>query len=505
MMTQPPRRRRRTSQQTSQFVPWHDYLRRLGLLPMLALTALAAPFIPAPPGSIHWHGAQTVCTEVGAVLLLMALLCHPWRLSSLTAFGLNRWLPFVFLYLLFLWGLVSCLLSPTPFAVQGLLLLGVGVLTAAVTAAHLTDTRRILFAALIVLLPAALTAMTGLAQFGDGTLPIAVGVLHDHMLFGAFISLVIPLSLALCLSPVSLLWRTCGQATLGICQVALIAAQTRSSWIGEAAALLLFGGLVLWVRADRVKKAAAQPARAVRVPNAQIKTTAVSVAAVLVVGVIFFITLPDRDTLTKRVQTLTTTVTERRDVSVEWRFSAWEGARAMIRQKPLFGWGIGSYARDQFSFTHVGQEAAVVQAQGPTIFDETHNSYLQIWAELGIVGLLLWLGAFFSLIGSGVQSLHRQVPGSLEEWLLIGGVSAVAGQMTDALANPAWQFGNVLLPLWIVFGLTSALSAPRGAIQPPPARPLLWRIAQYGFAAGLGVWLLSLIWRTAFALPAPHL
>ena len=484
-----------------------DSLRRLGLLPILALTSCVAPFIPAPQNSIRWHGAQTICTEVGAAALLAALLCRPWRLSSLTAFGLNRHLPFVLLHLLLFWGLISCLLAPTPFAAQGLLLLGIGVLAANVVAAQATSTRRILFTTLLVLLPAVLTALTGFAQIGSGPLPIAVGVLHDHMLFGAFVSLVIPLSLALWLSPVSLLWRICGQAALAVCQIASLIAQTRSAWVGEVVSLVLFGILVLLVQDFRVKQTILQPKQGVRLSKAQLKITAVNVAAVLIAGILFFAVMPDRDTLTKRVQTLTTTVTGGRDTSVQWRFSAWNGAETMIRQKPLLGWGVGSYARYQFPFTHVGQEEQTVQRQGPTILDETHNSYLQIWSELGAVGLLLWLGTFVSLVGAAVQSLRRQTRGSLEQWLLIGGVSAVVGQMTDALANPAWQFGHVALPLWIVFGLTAALSGQGAAVSiSEPASPgRLWRVGQILFAVGSAAWLLTLIWRTASVLPAPYL
>ena len=131
---------------------------------------------------------------------------------------------------------------------------------------------------------------------------------------------------------------------------------------------------------------------------------------------------------------------------------------------------------------------------------------------MGIIGLLLWLGAFFSLIGSGLQNLRRWKPGSMEQWLLLGGLAAVAGQMTDALANPAWEFGNVALPLWIVFGLTAVLSAPpekmteaHASDTSAPAYAPLLRGAQIAVAVSAGAWLIWLIWRTAFALPAPHL
>jgi len=487
---------------------WHQF----GLLPIVALTALLAPFVPSPPGSVQRHGAQTVCVEAGAALLLAALLCRPWplsspRLSSLSLSSLRSSfqaaplarLTFLFLALLLLWGLISCVSAPTAFAVQGLLLLGVGVLVASVTAAQASSTRRALLAVASVVLPALLVAFSGLIQMGSGSNSLAVGVLQDHQLFGAFLLLPTPLCLALSLAPGTLTQRLTGQASFVICLLGLAEAQHRSAWIGAVVSLIVFG--LLWL----LRGTSHGKTKSLAIGSKMISASSaipVILLCTLLLGMIAL--LPDRERLVARLLTVQG-ASQNRDYSMQWRQSVWEGTRRMIAERPLVGWGIGSFPLYHNFCTHTGYIRQHVHLQGPSIEDEAYNSYLQVWAELGIVGLLLWLGAFFSLIGTAIQSLRRQIPGNLEEWLLIGGLSAVAGQMTDALANPAWQFGSVLLPLWIVFGLTAALSAPRRAAQPPPARSLLWRIAQYGFAAALGLWLLLLIWRTAFALPAPHL
>jgi len=485
-----------------------SWLRGFGLLPWIALTALPAPFVPAPAGSVQWHGAQAVCVEAGAVLLLAALLCRPWPLSSVrSSFQSLPFLrlPFLFLFLLLLWGLISCVSLPTSFAVQGVLLLGVGVLVASVTAAQVTSTSRILFVTASVLLPAVLVALTGLAQLEDGK-NVAVGVLQDHQLFGAFLLIAIPLCLALSLAPGPLTQRLTGQAALLICAAGLWESQNRSAWLGTTASLAVFAGLFFYA-------ASRSPAPASRSgKNTLVKNTLVPALLGVVAVAGFVLISPNQDTLFARMRSADP-VLHSSDESLRWRKIAWIGTRRMIAEKPFAGWGVGSFPVQHEPWTHTGHSAGVVLGQGPSIEDEAHDSYLQLWAELGIAGLLLWLGAFLSLFGSGVQSLRRLKRGSLEQWLLIGGMSAVAGQMTDALANPAWEFGNITLPLWIVFGLTAALSAPfktgHRATPPPPARSwpalMVWRIVQSVLAAGLGFWLLTLIWRTALALPAPHL
>lgn len=477
-------------------------LSRFGLLPLIALPALLAPFVPAPAGSVQWHGAQTACAEAGAVLLLTLLLCRPWPLPSLRLPSLRRFFqssllarpPLLCLLALLLWGLLSCLILPTSFAVQGVLLLGVGVLVAGVTAASAVSPSRVLLAVTSVMLPAVLVALTGLAQIGAGK-AVAVGVLQDHQLFGAFLLLPIPLCLALSLAPGPLTQKLAGQAALLICAAGLWESQNRSAWLGSAASLAVFAGLFLYA----VSKHRASASRRKSWKSALMPAL---LGVVAVAG--FVLISPNQDTLFARMRS-TAPVMHGSDESLRWRKIAWLGTRRMIAEKPLAGWGVGSFPVEHEPFTQTGHLAGVVLAQGPSLEDEAHDSYLQIWAELGIIGLLLWLGAFFALIGSGIQSIRRLKRGSLEQWILISGLSAVIGQMTDALANPAWQLGNILLPLWIVFGLTSALSVPPGAVRTPPARSFVWRIVQCVLAVGLGLWLLSLIWRTAFALPAPHL
>ncbi len=479
-----------------------SWLRRFGLLPWIAVTALTAPFVPTPAGSVQWHGAQTVCVEAGAALLLTALLCRPWplpvlRLSvlrlSFQASPLAR-LPFLFLLTLLLWGLISCVSAPTPSAVQGVLLLGVGVVVAGVTAAQAVSTSRALFAAALVIIPAVLAAFTGFAQIGVGK-TLAVGVLQDHQLFGAFLLLPIPLCLALSFAPGPQALRLMGQATLLICAAGLWESQNRSAWLGLVVSAAFFAGLFFYASSKSQVSVSRRGSR---------RNAVVPVLLGLVAAAGFVLISPNQDALFARMRS-TDPVMHGSDESLRWRKIVWIGTRRMIAEKPFAGWGVGGFAVQHEPWTHTGHLAGIVSVRGPSIEDEVHDSYLQLWAELGIAGLLLWLGAFFSLIGSGIQSLRRLKHGSLEQWMLIGGVSAVAGQMTDALANPAWQFGNVALPLWIVFGLTTALNAPVQTMQTPAALPWPRRLAQYLLAAGLGLWLLSLIWRTAFALPAPHL
>ena len=83
----------------------------------------------------------------------------------------------------------------------------------------------------------------------------------------------------------------------------------------------------------------------------------------------------------------------------------------------------------------------------------------------------------------------------------------------DALANPGWQFGEVSLFLWIVLGLTVALSLGEPAITTKDSPelttpPLLFAALQASkvvLALAVGAGLLWIIFKTMAVLPAPTL
>lgn len=469
------------------------FLRGLGQMPILAATVVAAPLLPVPLTSFRWHGMQSIAVEVGGVVLLAVLLCRPWP-KSLGVPPLRQ-LSLTCLHGLLLWALVSCLRDPSPFAVQSLLTLAFGVLAADVVAAQITDQRRLSFLVFSLLLSAALVCGLGLAGLGSAAAALASGPLHDHQLFGAFMTLPLLLSLALSVGGGTQTQRLTGQASLLLCLAGAWEAQDRSAWLGLAASLLIFASLTVFILGLKtvIRPAALVPALLV-------------LAAALGVALLS----PNREQVVARLKSVTHAPDSAYDSRL-WREQVWAGTRRMIVKKPVWGWGVGSFPVVHQPWTRTGHRAGEVYADGPNIEDEAHNSYLQLWAELGAVGLALWLASLGAFLGGGVRALRRHPARSPAQWILVGCLSAIAGQMVDALANPAWQFGQIALPLWLVLGLTAALTRPAEAAHRHAHEhalnpvPLPVRLGQAVLAAEVSAGLLRLIWHTAFALPAPSL
>jgi O-antigen ligase len=69
------------------------------------------------------------------------------------------------------------------------------------------------------------------------------------------------------------------------------------------------------------------------------------------------------------------------------RFDIWNAVTGLAQQRPVFGWGWVSYWVPWVEpFTHLAERKGVTYLQA-------HNAWLDVWLQLGIVGLVLFIGA----------------------------------------------------------------------------------------------------------------
>lgn len=147
------------------------------------------------------------------------------------------------------------------------------------------------------------------------------------------------------------------------------------------------------------------------------------------------------------------------------RVSNWTHARQLISSSPLIG--IGPWRYDDELDSRVGIEglaAPVVSGELVHSDGHTHNVYLQVMTETGLIGVMLmgalWVGMLVALWRAGRKRQHDR---ALEPWLLAGwcGIGFGLGvSLTDiGLINPALTF-----PLTLVLGTVLAFAelAPDG-------------------------------------------
>jgi len=115
------------------------------------------------------------------------------------------------------------------------------------------------------------------------------------------------------------------------------------------------------------------------------------------------------------------------DTSSTLRIALWESTIAMIMDKPLLGIGWGAYwlVYPEYDF--------FLQNGNVKIF-HAHNMYLNIAAEIGIPGLIAFLGIMYGHIRLALNVLR----GTLESWsagVLLGILAAMGGIIVNGLTD----------------------------------------------------------------------
>jgi putative inorganic carbon (HCO3(-)) transporter len=127
----------------------------------------------------------------------------------------------------------------------------------------------------------------------------------------------------------------------------------------------------------------------------------------------------------------------------------------MVADRPLLGFGWGSFGDESFPYYRQSQDFPL------TFLRNLHNVYLQNAVELGLIGACLWMAALVVAVGGGIL---RRGPPELRPWK-IGLVAIAIAQFTAWATVPAEYILPTLL-LWTWAGLAWGVDADR---RPYPA------------------------------------
>lgn len=187
---------------------------------------------------------------------------------------------------------------------------------------------------------------------------------------------------------------------------------SRSGWIGIALAVLIFLAFQNWR----------------------------FIPLCIVLGLAALPLLPQ--TIINRVLTIGNT----QDTSTMYRFAIYEAVFRLLKDYWAAGVGLGSDVVKQ-AFQNY-----------PTMFDgnypiHSHNNYLQIWTETGILGLLAYLSVLFYQIKAGVKRISTgRCPREFRN-VLAAGLAALCGIMVIGLAEYTWFYPRNMFLFWFLFAV----------------------------------------------------
>ena len=262
----------------------------------------------------------------------------------------------------------------------------------------------------------------------------------DHTSYGAIIAFFLPFGItALWLPGRSAVWKSLALLMLVLLTAGLIFSYTRAAWVSLVGAL----GVFIFMK--------------LRIPLW-------SVAAVLIIGGgVYFaneeqITLAlasnteeSSDDLGQHVQSISNISS---DASNLERINRWNSALRMFEEKPLFGWGPGTYMFQYAPFQ--ASEDRTIISTNFGVQGNAHSEYLGPLSEQGVLGFLLMAALVLVTLITAVHLHYRMPPGAdrailmalilgLVTYYLHGGLNNFLD--TDKASVPFWAFTAMIVLL----------------------------------------------------------
>jgi putative inorganic carbon (hco3(-)) transporter len=126
------------------------------------------------------------------------------------------------------------------------------------------------------------------------------------------------------------------------------------------------------------------------------------------------------------------------DHSSETRVTLWEDAMQVFNSSPLIGTGFNTYA-------YMGRVGD---------YKDTHNYFIKVLVETGVLGLLLFLALVFRLLWTGLV-LHWKASDPLARALGLGLAGWLVCAIVANLFGDRWSFLQVNGYMWVLAGLAA--------------------------------------------------
>ncbi len=141
--------------------------------------------------------------------------------------------------------------------------------------------------------------------------------------------------------------------------------------------------------------------------------------------------------------------------SLNGRLHVWQRAVYFLAQAPFTGIGLNQFRAATPAFWPVSSP------QAPSNIGHAHNQFLQAGVEMGILGLVGYLGVWLALFWRVFQTLRR--PALPAEGALLAAASGLVAYGIYGLADAVALGARGGYPLWLFFALTIICSRPLSA------------------------------------------
>lgn len=264
---------------------------------------------------------------------------------------------------------------------------------------------------------------------------------NDHTAYGAILAFMLPIAIAFIFLPENKKWMKLLYIVLSaILLMGLYLSFSRAAWLG------MLGGIAVFM-----------------ILKLRIKFSWCVIGAALVGAVFYFFaddilykmsrnTQDSSGDLASHIRSISNIKTDASNVE---RLNRWVSARGMIEERPIAGWGPGTY---QFMYApfQKGKYKTIIS----TNFGDggnAHSEYIGPWAETGTVGLLTVLALVVLVLYYGVTTYIR----SNDPFTRIVAMAMSIALITyyiHGFLNNFLDTDKLALPYWAAFAVIVVLS-----------------------------------------------
>ncbi|WP_147372105.1 O-antigen ligase family protein [Mariniphaga sediminis] len=263
---------------------------------------------------------------------------------------------------------------------------------------------------------------------------------NDHTSYGAALAMFLPFSVLFALSRCySKKIRTLGWGLTGILTVAFVLSYSRAAWLSVMAALVVWGIIKLKIRF--------QP---------------IFITVILFFSLVFsfqnqIVMYLERNSdesssnLTEHFSSMTNISS---DASNLERLNRWNCAIRMFEERPVFGFGPGTYMFQYASFQLKKDRTIISTNAGDA--GNAHSEYLGPLSESGVLGLLTFLLIIITVSYTAVNTWSRLTDARLKGIVLAAFLGLVTYYVhgflnnfldTDKLSVPFWGFTAMIVAI----------------------------------------------------------
>ncbi|OGS17948.1 MAG: hypothetical protein A2219_06725 [Elusimicrobia bacterium RIFOXYA2_FULL_50_26] len=124
------------------------------------------------------------------------------------------------------------------------------------------------------------------------------------------------------------------------------------------------------------------------------------------------------------------------DSSSRHRLELWEESLSIFQENPITGVGFD-----------------VIYHRGLLgRFKDTHNIFMKVLAEEGIIGALIFIALFWKALASGYR-LYRDADDEFLKGLGLGFAACVVGTLTTNMFGDRWTFMQIIVYFWVILGM----------------------------------------------------